>query len=129
MPPASDTTAVRVVNATRGGAVVAERCEVARTFWTRGMGLMGRQELAHGTGLLIYPEWSIHTFFMRFAIDVLFVSADDRVVGLREAMPPGRPYAGVWGARYVVELPAGCIAETGPCKDDVLHVTPSPHAP
>lgn len=113
----------RVVNQTRN-QVLAEQCELARTFWTRLKGLMGRRELGAGAGLLIYPEWSVHTFFMRFPIDVLFVDTDNRVMGVQAAMPPNRPFAGAWGARYVVELPAGILAQTGTTVGDQLQLTP-----
>lgn len=115
-----------VHNTTRD-CTIANPCELANTFWSRWRGLMGREGLEPGTGLLIYPEWSIHTFFMRFPIDVLFVNKQDQVIGLREAMPPNRPYAGARGGRYVVELPPGLIAETGTQVGDVLALSPSPH--
>jgi uncharacterized protein len=114
---------VQVTNRTRA-TIIAAQCEVARTFWARGMGLMGRPDLARGQGLLIVPEWSIHTFFMRFAIDVLFVDREWRVVHLREAMPPNRPYAGAWGAYGVVELPAGQIAASQTMVGDLLVIDP-----
>ncbi len=117
-----------VVNETRQ-ARLADRCQLARNFWSRGLGLMGRTSLEPGGGLLIYPEWSIHTFFMRFPIDVVFVDRQDTVVGIRHALPPYRPYAGAWGARYVLELPAGVLAATATQVGDRLAVTPSPHPP
>lgn len=119
---------ITVVNQTRG-CVLSDQCELARTFLSRGLGLMGRSSLAPGQGLLIYPEWSIHTFFMRFPIDVLFLDRQDRVVGLRAAMPPYRPFAGVWGAQYVLELPEGVLANTGTKIGDLLVLTPPLHAP
>jgi uncharacterized membrane protein (UPF0127 family) len=108
--------------------VLATRGELARSFLARGRGLMGRASLPDGFALIIYPEWSIHTFFMRVPIDVLFVGRDDRVVGLREAMPAWRPYAGVAPSRgrYVVEMPAGVIAATGTAVGDQLVLTPHP---
>ncbi len=118
---------IHIVNITRE-SVIAERCDLARTFWTRFLGLMGRHGLDDGGGLLIYPEWSIHTFFMRFPLDVLFVDRQDVVVGLREAMPPNRPYAGVRGARYVIELSPGVIAATRTEVGDHLRLSPSPHS-
>jgi uncharacterized membrane protein (UPF0127 family) len=116
---------IRIVNQTRG-QLIADRGELARSFWARGRGLMGRAMLPQGFALVIYPESSIHTFFMRVPIDVLFVGRDHQVVGLREAMPPGRPFAGVapWRGRYVIELPAGVIAATGTQIGDQLVVTP-----
>lgn len=119
-------TQIEVFNATRS-CLLAGQCGVARTFWARGMGLMGRARLEPGQGLLIYPEWSIHTFFMRFPIDVVFLDRQDQVVGLRVAMPPYRPFAGVWGAHSVLELPAHVITKTETHIGDHLRLTPSPH--
>lgn len=118
---------LRVDNASRG-CTLAEQCELARTFWTRFLGLMGRPGLEPGQGLLIYPESSIHMFFMRFPIDVLFVDKHDTVISLREALPPNRSFASAWKARYVIELPAHLIASTGTQVGDTLTLTPSPHA-
>jgi uncharacterized membrane protein (UPF0127 family) len=110
---------VRVTNTTRDTLLVAQ-CEQARSFFARGRGLMGRDHLDAGSGLLIDPCSSIHTFFMRFPIDVVFIDRAGRVVGLRAAMPPGRPYAGAWGARAVIELPAGVIAASRTEVGDTL---------
>ena len=117
--------AIQIFNQTRD-RLLADRGELARSFWARGRGLMGRATLPQGFALVIYPETSIHTFFMRLPIDVLFVGRDHHVVGLREAMPPGRPFAGVapWRGRYVIEMPAGVIAATGTRIGDQLIVTP-----
>jgi uncharacterized membrane protein (UPF0127 family) len=119
-------TLLTVTNQTRN-ALLADRCGLAKSFWARGRGLLGRDGLAQGEGLVIYPEWSVHSFFMRFPIDVVFVDRADRVLGVCAAMAPNRPYAGAWGARYVIELPAGVLAATGTAVGDQLVVTPSPH--
>lgn len=118
--------AIVVRNTTRD-SVLGERCSLARSFWARGKGLLGRNRLDRGEGLIIYPEWSVHSFFMRFPIDIVFVSKDDVIVGMTAHMLPNRPFAGTWGARYVVELPAGTIAATASQVGDQLAVTPSPH--
>jgi uncharacterized membrane protein (UPF0127 family) len=117
--------ALRILNQTRD-RLLADQGELAASFWSRGRGLMGRSTLPKGYALVIYPEWSIHTFFMRLAIDVLFVSREHRIVGLCEAMPPNRPFAGVapWRGRYVIELPAGVIGATGAAVGDQLTITP-----
>lgn len=117
---------VTVTNTTRA-TTLADRCDLARTFWTRLVGLMGRATLEPGQGLLIYPESSIHMFGMRFPIDAVFVDQHDRVVGLGVALAPNRSFAAAWSARYVIELPAGTIAATGTESGDQLDVTPSPH--
>jgi uncharacterized protein len=113
---------LRITNTTRG-TVLAEQCEQARSFIARGRGLMGRAELAPHSGLLIDPCSSIHTFFMRFPIDVVFVNRARQVVGLRAAMPPGKPYAGAWGARATIELPAGVIAASGTQIGDLIEMS------
>ena len=110
---------VRVTNITRG-TVIAEQCEQARSFLARGRGLMGRDRLDPGSGMLIDPCSSIHTFFMRFPIDVVFIDRAGRVVGLRAAMRPGLPYAGAWHARAVIELPVGVIAASRTVVGDVV---------
>jgi hypothetical protein len=117
---------IKVVNTTRQ-RTLAEHCELANTFVSRLRGLMGRAALEPGQALLIYPENSIHMFFMRFPIDVLFLDRDDCVVALREAMPPNRSFASKWGARSTLELPAHSISATGTQIGDQLMLTPSPH--
>jgi uncharacterized membrane protein (UPF0127 family) len=118
---------IRIVNQTRQ-RVLAEQGQLARSFWARGRGLMGRTALPESYALIIYPEWSIHTFFMRIPIDVLFVDRADCVVGLREAMPPSRPFAGVapWRGHYVIDMPAGVIGATGTTQGDQLMLAPHP---
>lgn len=112
---------LRVTNPARN-TTLAEQCEQALNFIARGRGLMGREQLAPQTGLLIKPCSSIHTFFMRFPIDVVFINRAGKVVGLRAAMPPSRPYAGAWGAHAVIELPAGVIAASRTEVGDVLQM-------
>ena len=118
---------IHIANQTRN-CVIAAHGEIARSFLARGRGLMGRKSLPEQYALVIYPEWSIHTFFMRVPIDVLFVNRSDCVIGLREAMPPNRPYAGVapWRGHYVIELPAGVIVATGTALGDQLSLSPHP---
>ncbi|MFV9503196.1 MAG: DUF192 domain-containing protein [Oscillochloridaceae bacterium umkhey_bin13] len=104
--------------------MLADSCAEARSFLARGKGLMGHPGLAPGEGLLIDPCSSVHSFFMRFPIDVVFADAQHRVVGLTVAMAPNRPFAGAWRARYVVELPAGTIAATATALGDQLLIEP-----
>lgn len=102
----------RIENAATG-AVLAERAEVADNVWTRFVGLMGRDELPAGDGLLIEPCNSVHMFFMRMSLDILHL--DRRGVVVR-AVPNLRPWAVgpiVRGSHSVLELPAGTIAATG----------------
>jgi uncharacterized membrane protein (UPF0127 family) len=95
---------VAVLDAERG-SVICERCELADNPWRRLRGLLGRASLAPGEGLMLRPTGAIHTFFMRFPIDAVFVDSDLRVIEVRERLRPWRG-AAARGARAVLELPA-----------------------
>jgi uncharacterized protein len=88
------------------GSTVCDSCVVADRMLPRMKGLLGRRELASGEGMLIRPTSSIHTFFMRFPIDAVFLSRDGEVLKVK-------PNVGAWRARFcrgahsVLELPAG----------------------
>ena len=69
-------------------------------------GLLGRRGLESGEGLLLRPASSVHTFFMRFPIDVVFLGRDGEVLKVARRVPPWRT-VGCRGAKTVVELPAG----------------------
>lgn len=97
---------------TAAGVVVCERCRPAHTVRTRMRGLLGRDALAPGEGLWIRPTASIHTLFMRFAIDVLFLDRDDVVVRIVEVLGPWR-LTSCRRARSAIELGAGEIARRG----------------
>jgi uncharacterized membrane protein (UPF0127 family) len=86
--------------------VVCERCDVADHLVARMRGLLGRSNLPQGEGVILRPAGSIHTFFMRFPIDVVFLNDEDVVVGVVHRLRPWRA-AGVKGARSVLELAAG----------------------
>lgn len=88
------------------GTVICSSCRIADTFISRLRGLLGRKSLRADEALLISPAGTIHTFFMRFAIDVVFLQPDLTVLATREPVRPWRT-AGCRGARMVLELPAG----------------------
>jgi uncharacterized membrane protein (UPF0127 family) len=97
----------RLVTITRpDGTSVCESCRLAATFATRLRGLLGAKELAPGHGVLIRPASSVHTFFMRFAIDVVFLDRSGSVVKLVPNLRPWRVAFGR-GARETLELRAG----------------------
>jgi uncharacterized membrane protein (UPF0127 family) len=89
-------------------AVVCQSCRPADTFLSRLRGLLGRRGLGEGEGLLIRPTSSIHTFFMRFTLDVAFLDRDGCVVKLVPGLRPWR-MSFARGARSALELPAGEI--------------------
>ncbi len=102
-----------------GERVACERCLVAETPLARLRGLLGRRGLAPGEGVLLRPAGSIHTFFMRFAIDVVFLDSDLRVVATRSAVEPWKT-ARAKGAKSVVELAAGECDRLGLAPGDRL---------
>ena len=88
------------------GRVVAESVVVADSTGRRLRGLLGKKELPSGHAVLLRPAWSIHTAFMRFPIDVVFLDADQIVVKIVPNLPSFKT-ASCRGAREVVELRAG----------------------
>ncbi len=112
--------AMHISNRTRGGAVLATRARSAATPWSRLVGLLGRAGLAPGEALHLVPCNSVHTLFMRFAIDVLYLDRERRVV---KAVPALRPFRWSWGGRRAhsaLELPAGTLAATSTAPGDEL---------
>lgn len=89
--------------------VIASEVEEAKTFKTRLLGLMFRPSLAKGKGLWLEPCPQIHMFFMRFAIDVIFVDHSGLIIGVLENFKPWRVSPIFWGARGTLELPAGTL--------------------
>ena len=110
----------RVRNVTRD-IRLADRAEVADTSARRRTGLLKHHGLAAGSGLWIVPTEGVHTFGMKFAIDVLFLNRQRKVVKIR-------PNMGKWKlalslrAHSVLELPAGTVANTGTAVGDQLSI-------
>lgn len=109
-------------NATRG-TVLATRCAVAATFWSRGIGLLGRDGLAEGEALLIPGTATITMLFMRFAIDAVFIDRAGRVIRIAPRLAPWTPASSAFRANAVLELPAGTAERTATQAGDVLTIT------
>lgn len=114
-------TTVLVENVTRGHTLVANG-RVADSFLTRLRGLIGHGPLDDGEGLLIVPCNSIHTHFMGYPIDVLYVDRSQKVVAIDHDMKPWRFGRIRRGARLVIELPAGTVQAAGTEVGDQLRV-------
>lgn len=112
------STGVRVT-ARRRGTVLCATCGVADRPLARMRGLLGRDRLEPGEGLLLRPAPSIHTLCMRFPIDAVFLDRDDRVLRVVAALGPWRA-ASCRGARAVIELAAG--AAEGLSVGDALDI-------
>ena len=94
----------------RTGEVLASRVELANTYASRLKGLMFRREFAAGQALLLDPCPQIHTCFMNFAIDAVFLDKQGTVLYVKEQMKPWRWGRYVRGSRYTLELPGGVLA-------------------
>lgn len=105
------TTRFHVINSDRD-TVLGERVVRAGNLLTRTRGLMGVASLPVGAGLLLDGDNAIHTCFMRFPIDVVFVDNQERVLHLIHRLAPWRASRFVWRARAVLELPAGTLDRT-----------------
>jgi len=111
---------VQVRNLTRE-TVMAEAAEVADTSAKRRVGLLKHKRLEPGDGLWIVPCESVHTFFMKFAIDLVYLDRNKRVRKVRHAVGPWR-ISGCLRADSVLELPAGTAERTGTRPGDALAI-------
>jgi len=111
---------VQIRNLTRD-AVLADAASVADTSQSRRTGLLKHTGLAAGDGLWIVPCESVHSFFMKFTIDVLYLDRQHKVKKIRPEMVPWRASACLT-AHSVLELPAGTIARTGTAAGDQLEI-------
>ena len=93
--------------------------DVADTSAKRRTGLLKHERLERGEGLWITPCESVHTFFMKFAIDLVYLDRNKKVRKVRNAVPPWRLSACL-SAHSILELPAGTVAETGTQPGDEL---------
>lgn len=112
---------MHLINLT-AGTLLANQIEVAGTFKKRLKGLLGRSGLQEGEAMVITPCSSVHTFFMKFPIDVLFVDKDFTVLRALENMAPNRVSPVVARSRMAVELFAGRIAASKTRAGDRLQL-------
>ncbi len=110
---------MRITNSTRGSELAAE-ARRANTFLSRLVGLLGRSSLSPGEGLLIQPCSSVHTAFMRFTIDVVYIDKEGRVVKTAPDMRPFRIGGVFKPSCSVIELPEGTIGATRTVPGDEL---------
>lgn len=111
---------MRIINSTNK-LILADKASLADSFFARLKGLLGTKQMLSGEGLVIKPCNSVHTFGMNYAIDVVFIAADHRVVKTVPDLAPGK-LAACGSSSYVVELPAGTLAGTGTVVGDYLEL-------
>ena len=107
---------MRAFNQSRG-TVLCARLEDAEGLAAKGRGLLGRDGLEPGNGMLFEngrftPFMWMHMFFMRFAIDIVFLGRGDTVIRINRRLKPWRVSSVVFGARRALELPAGAADES-----------------
>ena len=102
------------------GTVLVTRGKLASSFVSRFFGLMGRRGVEDGGGLLIASSASIHSFFMRFRFDAIFIDREGRVVKIVPSMRQWWIAFGGKGAKDVLELPAGVAERTNTQTGDLL---------
>ena len=110
---------MRIRNSTRGTQLASD-ARTARGFWSRLVGLLGRSSLRAGEALVLDPCNSVHTFFMRFPIDVVYVDRSRQVVKVVPDLKPFRVSGLLRSRSSVIELPSGTIANTGTAPGDQL---------
>jgi uncharacterized membrane protein (UPF0127 family) len=111
-----------IYNVTKG-VTVADRAKKANSFLARGRGLMMAPPLAQGGGLVIEPCNSIHMFFMRYPLDIIFLDEQGTVLFMYEGIKPWRMGRVVRRAKCAVELPEGAIAASRTEVGDKLQVS------
>jgi uncharacterized membrane protein (UPF0127 family) len=111
---------MHAANITRG-TVLAASLEVADSGPARNKGLLNRDGLDSGGGLWIIPCQSVHTFFMRFPIDLVYLDSRKRVRKVRSAVGPGR-ISFCLTAQSIIELPAGTVKQTQTQPGDSLSI-------
>jgi len=110
-----------LVNTTQN-TIVSDRCHLANSVLKRMVGLLNRMRFDKGEGLLLDRSYGIHTFGMRFPIDVLFLDKDLHVIRAIKALPPYRTCA-VKRSVYVLEVPIGAIEASRTQEGDQIQIS------
>ena len=114
------TKYVQVLNATRQRSVLGDRIAMAESRWARARGLLGRPVMQPGQGLMLTGTRAIHTWGMRYILDVIFFDGQGQVVCTYAGLRPRRFTAWHLRAKYALELPAGTIVATATQVGDTL---------
>lgn len=121
--PPNPAPRLRISNLTRQ-TELASCAELANHGAARNKGLLGRTNLPPGAGLWIVPCESVHTFFMKFSIDLVYIDRNKRVKKVRSHVGPWRLSACL-SAHSIIELPAGVAEHTHTLPGDQLQFSPA----
>ena len=111
---------LKVVNISKGATVVANCVELAGTSAERRQGLLDRSSINHDQGMYIVPSQCVHTFRMKFIIDIAFLAADGRVLAMQHSLKPNRISKLIFRAEGVLELAAGRLKDTDTQVGDIF---------
>ena len=110
---------MKIINISKD-IVLADRAEVANTFVKRLLGLLTRSGLADGQALILSPSNSIHSFFMRFTFDAVFLDKNSKVIAALSSFKPFRLSRIYFKAASTIELPEGVIKATDTQSGDTI---------
>lgn len=110
---------MKIINISKNTVIIAN-CKIANTFFSRMKGLSGRIYLPDQSGLLIYPCKSIHTFFMKFPIDVVFLNKQKHVLHIIGNLKPWHTSPVIRNAYYTLELASGIAHSCIGVNDKIL---------
>ena len=105
-----------------GAELIIENFEIAESFWQRGRGLLGRKNLQANQAMWIKYTNNIHTFFMRFSIDCIFVDRKLEIIKIKKSVPPFRIVGPYWKSQSVIEACSGFADSKGLKEGDQLYV-------
>ena len=114
---------MRIINTSKE-ALLADKARIANTFWGRAIGLLNRRSLERGEALILKPSCSIHTLFMRFAIDVIFLDKSNKIIGVLHSFKPFRISPLFFRASCTIELPEGTLRQTNTQIGDIIEIKP-----
>jgi uncharacterized protein len=112
---------MRLINQTKN-TVLADNVIIADTPFKRIKGLLGQKAFLSNQAVILDPCNSVHTFFMRFGIDILFVDKDYKVIQLLSNLNPNRISPIYWHSSKVIELPSGTLGKTNTQVKDQLQL-------
>jgi len=124
-PLLRETSSGLAIRNTRNDRQLADALIAAFDSKNRRTGLLRHESFPDGSAMLIAPTNAVHTFFMRFPIDIAFVTREGRVVKTYGSLPAWR-IAAAFGAYAAIELPAGTLSRSDTVKGDTLVIIPAP---
>ncbi|MEM9446345.1 MAG: DUF192 domain-containing protein [Verrucomicrobiota bacterium] len=113
---------VDILEVRKKDQVICSRCEYCSSMSFRMKGLLGRDSLDIGSGILLRPCNSIHMFFMKFAIDAIFLNKKNQVVRIYHSIKPWRMTPVIFSAYSTLEMEAGVCHDFGLQEGDQLEL-------